>query len=135
MSCVTFWLSIFCSISDCIQSRPSFFSNGITTADLHTSGKVPSDKDTLIKCVNRGKIYSKCSFSRRVGSGSREQLVVSDADTSLWICSSESGEKHCSCEPSLCVAYGEAQMDQWLCILLRSYRQIMPSDYMFTCKQ
>lgn len=57
------------------ESRPYFFSRGITTASFQLTGKIPETKEVLIIFVITGIRSSIQDFSSGVGIGSRQQDV------------------------------------------------------------
>jgi len=57
------------------ESRPNFFSRGITTASFELTGKIPESNEMSIISVTTGIRGSTQDFSRGEGIGWRQQDV------------------------------------------------------------
>ena len=87
------------------MSREGFFSNGLTTVDLNTEGKLPVKRLSLITEVKDGSRSSVSSASNDDGRGSSSHVLIAvlfntsrtvDSDTE-WKAVSGNHQKLCDC--------------------------------------
>ena len=69
------WRQAYSSLN--VQCQESFFfSNGLTTADLNTDGKLPVERESLITEVKDGRRSSMSSASNDDGRGSSSHVLM-----------------------------------------------------------
>ena len=77
-----------------------FFSNGLTTADLNSDGKLPVERESLITEVNDGRRSSMSSASNDDGRGSSSHVLMAVLfNTSIL---TQVGRQSVGIHPKLC---------------------------------
>ena len=82
------------------MSREFFFSNGLTTADLNTEGKLPVKRESLITEVKDGRRSSVSSASNDDGRGSISHVLVAVLFNTSRTVDSDTEWKSVSGDPS-----------------------------------
>ena len=82
------------------------FSNGLTTADLKTDGKLPVERESLITEVNDGRRSSMSSASHGDGRGSSSHVLMTVLFNTSRTIDSDTGWKAVSGDSSKTVSDG-----------------------------